>query len=89
MEVKFSVSALKSFKRLDKPLQNKIVVQLQDCADGVITDVKKMQGYKNLYRIRINDYRIVFQLLILEDTIYVVRVGHRREVYRNLPPGIE
>ena len=42
--------------------------------------VKKLQGNK-LYRLRIMDYRAIVDIIIAEQKIYVVRIGHRKNVY--------
>jgi len=44
--------------------------------------VKKLSGEDELYRIRVGDYRIVYQIRDNELVVLVVRVAHRREVYR-------
>lgn len=44
--------------------------------------VKKLAGIDNLYRIRVGDYRVVYQIHDDRLVILVVRIGHRREVYR-------
>jgi mRNA-degrading endonuclease RelE of RelBE toxin-antitoxin system len=42
-----------------------------------------MRGYTNRYRIRIGDYRVGIE--VNEDVIEVMRVLHRRELYRYFP----
>lgn len=42
----------------------------------------KLAGEENLYRIRVGDYRIVYQVRDTELLVLVVAIGHRREVYR-------
>ncbi|HSX02651.1 MAG TPA: type II toxin-antitoxin system RelE/ParE family toxin [Candidatus Saccharimonadia bacterium] len=42
----------------------------------------KLQGSRDLYRIRHADYRIIYQINDGQLIILVVKVGHRREVYR-------
>ena len=42
----------------------------------------KLAGEENLYRVRVGDYRIVYQIRDAELLILVVTIGHRREVYR-------
>jgi mRNA-degrading endonuclease RelE of RelBE toxin-antitoxin system len=46
--------------------------------------MRKMQGYDDLWRLRIGDYRVVMYIDLDTAiiTITVIRVGHRREVYR-------
>ena len=43
---------------------------------------EKLSGQEK-YRIRQGDYRIIYSIQDAQLTIWVVRVGHRREVYRN------
>jgi len=43
----------------------------------------KLHGAKNLYRIRHADYRIVYETNSSELVILVIKVAHRKEVYRN------
>jgi mRNA interferase RelE/StbE len=46
--------------------------------------VKKLAGQNSLYRVRVDDYRIIYQIEDQVLTILVVRIGDRKEVYRNL-----
>jgi mRNA interferase RelE/StbE len=41
-----------------------------------------MAGEHSTYRVRVGDYRIVYEVLDARLIVQVVRVGHRREVYR-------
>ncbi len=42
----------------------------------------KLVGQGNLYRIRVGDYRVVYQVRDEVLLVLVVKIGHRREVYR-------
>lgn len=42
----------------------------------------KLAGSPDLYRIRVGDYRIVYQINGRELVVLVLSIGHRREVYR-------
>ena len=42
----------------------------------------KLAGLPDLYRIRVGDYRIVYQIKETELVVLVLSIGHRREVYR-------
>ena len=44
-------------------------------------DVKKLKG-RNAWRIRVGDYRVIYEIHDRELVVLVVTVGHRREVYR-------
>ena len=43
---------------------------------------KKLTGVEDLYRIRVGDYRIIYRVERDELIVLVIRVRHRREVYR-------
>ena len=43
---------------------------------------QKLSGYDR-YRIRQGHYRIVYEIRDLEVTVIVIKIGHRREVYRH------
>ena len=45
---------------------------------------KKPEGEENADRIRVGDYRVLYQ--VQDDVLFilVVRIGHRKDVYRNL-----
>ena len=46
------------------------------------SDCVKLQGEEELYRVRVGDYRIVYQIQDRRLVVLVVQVGHRREIYR-------
>lgn len=48
-------------------------------------DVRKLAGYADRYRLRVGDYRVIYEIVDAELVILVVGVGHRRDVYRSLP----
>lgn len=44
----------------------------------------KLKGSRNLFRIRHGDYRIIYQIQKDMLVIIIIRIGHRREIYKNL-----
>ena len=47
-------------------------------------DIKKLAGYSDRYRLRVGDYRIIYEIIDAQLIILIVGVGHRREAYRTL-----
>lgn len=45
---------------------------------------KKLMGHEELYRIRIGSWRVVYQVDDATQTVTVLRVGRRGDVYRHL-----
>ncbi len=46
------------------------------------TGVKKLSNSQDIYRIRVDDYRIIYEICDAVLRVVVIEVGHRREVYR-------
>ncbi|MDR3234585.1 MAG: type II toxin-antitoxin system RelE/ParE family toxin [Planctomycetaceae bacterium] len=44
---------------------------------------KKLQGYANVFRIRVGDYRIVYSIEDAVLTVEVIKIGHRQSIYKN------
>lgn len=53
-------------------------------AEPVPLGAARLRGRENAYRIRIGDYRVVYEVHVTEVIVYVVGVAHRREVYRRI-----
>jgi len=44
----------------------------------------KLKGSRDLFRIRHGDYRVIYQIRKNVLLIIIIRIGHRREIYKNL-----
>jgi len=89
MEIVFDKSFSKSLDKLhDKEILRKIeeVIIEVEAAQSLmnVTNIKKMQGFKTFYRIRIGDYRIGAEL---EDdlTLRFILILHRKDIYKKFP----
>ena len=43
---------------------------------------KKMSGYEHVYRIRVGDYRVLYEIDENRILIIILKISHRREIYR-------
>jgi mRNA interferase RelE/StbE len=76
-------SALRALARLPKSRQERIRDRIDALAENPRPPgVVKMAGQEGLYRIREGDYRVIFAIRDEALLVLVVRVGHRKEVYR-------
>lgn len=77
-------SAARAFRTLHRVVQRRLATRIDALAhDPRPTGVEKLRGTKNRYRVRAGDYRVIYEV---EDDlllVLVVRIGHRREVYRS------
>ncbi|MDF1877181.1 type II toxin-antitoxin system RelE/ParE family toxin [Sulfurimonas sp. SAG-AH-194-L11] len=81
----FLNSAKKEFKKLDtvaqKTIKEKLLLLVEN-PEHLKNNIKALKGeYKGKFRLRVHQYRIIFQVKDEELIIIVVRVGHRKEVY--------
>jgi mRNA interferase RelE/StbE len=82
-------------KQFDKDAKNITVQNVRDEVTKTIENVenadkrseikglKKLSGYKNVFRIKIGDYRI--GIYIVKDTVEFARVIHRKDIYKVFP----
>ena len=84
-KVLFAKSAHKEFKSCPNKTQDKIIEALQMVSTNPFSDllqIKKLKGAPSLYRIRIGDWRIVYEIRKDAQTIVVIKIGHRKDIYR-------
>ena len=75
-------SAQKSLGSVSPTLQDRIVAAIRRLASNPHPPgVKKLSG-RAAWRIRVGDYRILYEINDADLTILVVDIGHRREIYR-------
>jgi mRNA interferase RelE/StbE len=44
----------------------------------------KVKGSEDVYRLRVGDYRIIYHIQEQASTSLVVKIGHRKDIYRRL-----
>lgn len=82
-EVKLSRRALRSLISLERSQQQRIRAALDLLSENPRPpNCVALRGEDAVYRVRIGDYRIVYEVRDLMLLVHVVRIGHRREVYR-------
>jgi mRNA interferase RelE/StbE len=70
-------------KLRDKTLAARLVEAMRGLAnDPRPPGCDKLAGLEALYRIRVGQYRVVYQIQDQMLLVLVVKIGHRREVYR-------
>ncbi|MBF2015996.1 MAG: type II toxin-antitoxin system RelE/ParE family toxin [Rivularia sp. T60_A2020_040] len=83
-DIQFSKSASKQIKKLSSEVQERIQTKIDNLAIEPRPDgIKKLKGRENAYRIRVGDYRIIYDIFDEVLLITVVEVGHRSNIYQN------
>ncbi len=79
-----SKDAAKELSKLDRSVQERFVAVFSRININPHNHVRKLSG-TDLHRIRIGDYRAIIQIDDDSLEILVVKVGHRKNIYDNLP----
>ena len=82
-DIRIKQSALKALKKVDQKARARIWTTISGLADdprprGCV----KLSNADDLWRLRIGDYRIVYHIREKQLVIVVVKIGHRRDVYK-------
>ena len=83
--IELSIKAAKAYLKLPAQFQKRIDAKLTMIAEnpyGKHNNVKSLQGMHGCYRLRIGDWRIVYEIVDDKLKIYVIKIGQRKEVYR-------
>ena len=80
-DIVFSDKALKQLKKLDKQIQKRVINALERIRIRPETYLTKLVGDPG-YKIRVGDYRVIIDLDKGKLMILVIKVGHRRNVYK-------
>ena len=76
MEIIYAKRAAKAIERINNPFKQNIKDAIEKLPDG---DVKKLKGYTNAFRLRVGDYRILFDM---NGLIEVTDVLPRGQAYK-------
>ena len=82
-EVRFSTSSEKQFKKLDKKSQDRIILALDRIKIRPESYVQKLTGVPG-YKFRVGDYRLILDIDKGKIHILVVKIGHRKNIYKKL-----
>jgi mRNA interferase RelE/StbE len=85
--VVYQISIEPAAMRELKKLAPRIRQALSDAITALGTEprpdgVRKLSGSKNSYRIRVSEYRVLYRVTDGELLVLVVKVGHRKDVYK-------
>ncbi|HEV2418776.1 MAG TPA: type II toxin-antitoxin system RelE/ParE family toxin [Terriglobia bacterium] len=81
-KVSVAASAVKELRGVPKRDRHRIAFRMQSLSgDPRPPGCEKLSG-ENRYRIRQGDYRILYSIDDSTEAVDIVKIGHRREVYR-------
>jgi len=80
-EIRWAIIASKQFGKLDKTIQKRIIDKLESIRENPFLHVTRLVGF-DAYKIRVGDYRIIATIEKNTLVILVLKVGHRKLVYK-------
>jgi mRNA interferase RelE/StbE len=83
----FEEKAARELARIDKPYQLLIKKKIEQLASDfklMSGNLKPLKGKYDYFRLRVGSYRVIFHKDARRIMITIVRIGHRREVYKDL-----
>ena len=81
--IEFRPAAVKQLQAIERKGQRRIIHRIEALADDPRPrGAHKLAGSDSTYRIRVGDYRVVYDILDAKLIVLIVKVGHRWEIYR-------
>jgi mRNA interferase RelE/StbE len=81
MNIVIKKTAAKEIQKIQEPYKSKIKKKIKDLENFPhISNIKKLVNYNPLYRLRVGEYRVLFD--IIDDHIEVFTIKHRQESYK-------
>ena len=88
-KIEYTKTFLKELTKLPEyirgRIENLVFYEIKDKNPFEIGIIEKMKGFKDIYKIRIVDYRIGLKILKKEKKIIFNRVAHRKDIYKIFP----
>ena len=83
--IRIKESAARELRRIRKPDRVRIVAAIDRLADTPHLGTALKGGLTGLRRLRVGDYRVLYEIRDEELVVLVIRVAHRRDAYRRKP----
>jgi mRNA interferase RelE/StbE len=81
--MEFALRAERDFRALDGSIRKRIARRIDALAQNPYpAGIKKLAGDEQIYRLRVGDYRILYQ--VKGRALMIVGIGQRREFYRRI-----
>lgn len=82
-QIEWKRSALSELKQVDRQAVARIVSAVESLSSTPFpSGVRKLQGSRHTYRIRVGDYRVIYEVVQSHLLILILRVRHRKDAYR-------
>lgn len=81
-KIVFDTKVIKDLKNIDKVWQDRIIEKIEEILITRPYDGKRLVGnMSDFYRIRVGNYRVIYEIIDDTVTVEVIKIAHRKEVY--------
>jgi mRNA interferase RelE/StbE len=82
--VDFTPAARREFDRLDGTIQNRVSQKIDELERNGphVAGIKLLYASERLYRLRVGNWRIIFQIDFKHSAMTIAKIAHRSEAYR-------
>ncbi len=85
--IEYKASVARDLQKLDRTTALRVLGKIEQALTAEGHQGQSLSGeFAGLYRLRVGDYRVIY--VRTDEGYLVLRIGHRRDVYRGGPPGI-
>ena len=82
-QIEWKSSAVREVGRLDRQIIARILGEVGSLASNPFPPgVRKLRGSEQTYRVRVGDYRVIYEVFQSRLLIQILRVRHRKDVYQ-------
>ena len=83
--IEVSATAEKQIRKLSREDQIRVLRAIRSLAtERLPPGARKVRGYDDVFRIRVGTYRVLYRIQGHRLLIIILKIGHRREIYRSL-----
>jgi len=80
--IRYSNGSKKFLRKADKVLVKRVIEKIEKLReDPIIHDTKTVEGSKGLFRVRVGDYRILYEVDYRNNLIGIIKIDKRPRVY--------
>ena len=79
MHIEFKPRAVKDLDALDRLMARRVLDKIRNLENNLTGDVKRLTNFTPEYRLRVGDYRVLFE--IEGDRVIIYRIKHRSRAY--------
>ena len=77
--IKYAVGVVKELEKMSPDIARRVRSKIERMSDGRAGDVKRLTNFSPEYRLRVGDWRILFN--VVKDTLMIEHISHRSDAY--------